>query len=116
MSLEAPTHELKAQYWAELSTCVLGEVGAWEARSPSEVLDKVGRGAGHCYSVRHKGELYNVVVELLENTEGYLHVMLEAQPDDPVRIETMADPPPRVGGGYSDRQMAMVSESFLIAR
>ena len=48
------------------------EIGKWSAKSCAELLAELTD--VHCYEIEFEGGKYQIEVQLLENTDKYLHV------------------------------------------
>ncbi|MEQ1716093.1 MAG: hypothetical protein ABL907_08940 [Hyphomicrobium sp.] len=97
---------------AELAECLAAEVAVWNAKQ-SDVIIRLLRQGPYAYEVVFKNVEYNCVADLLEQTEQYLHVMLDVQPE-PQFAHIIAAPREPGSGGWTSEQMGMVSENFII--
>lgn len=107
--------ELVQRYKRELAECLAAEVVLWEAKSRAQAkLDLQAHGGRQLTERTHCGAVYNLVIDLLSESEEMLTILIDIQPDDTERIEVIAVLRLRTSGGWTDEEMGMISALLFL--
>ena len=105
---------LVERYRAELAAYLANEEASWRSFSQEHILQRLSNGP-YVYEANFNGVRYNLVADLLENTDSYIHVLLDAQPE-PNRAGVIASPRIPSSGGWTNDELGSDSISFILRK
>lgn len=107
--------ELVQRYKDEMAACLAAEVALWEAKSRAQAKRVLEVHGGRQLTERtHCGAVYNLVIDLLSESEEMLTILIDIQPADPERIDIIAVPRLPGSGGWTDEEMGLMSALFFL--